>query len=31
MKACDIMRIHFLDHVIITDGQYYSYREHGKL
>lgn len=31
IKACDIMRIHFLDHVIITDGQYYSYREHGKL
>jgi DNA repair protein RadC len=25
------MRIHFLDHVIITDGQYYSYHESGKL
>ena len=27
MKACDIMRIYFLDHVIVTDGVYYSYRE----
>jgi DNA repair protein RadC len=24
------MRIHFLDHIIITDGQYYSYHELGK-
>lgn len=30
-NACDIMRLHFLDHLIITDGQYYSYREQGKL
>ncbi len=30
-KACDIMRVHFLDHVIITDGAYYSYREEGKM
>ena len=30
-KACDIMRIYFLDHVIVTDGSYYSYREQGKL
>lgn len=30
-KACDIMRMHFLDHVIITDGAYYSYREEGKM
>ena len=29
-KACEVMRIHFLDHVIITDGQYYSYHELGK-
>lgn len=29
--ACDVMRIHFLDHVIITDGSYYSYRESGRL
>lgn len=30
-KACDIMRVHFLDHVIVTDGAYYSYREKGRL
>ena len=30
-KACDIMRIYFLDHVIVTDCSYYSYREQGKL
>ncbi|MCH3981908.1 MAG: DNA repair protein RadC [Prevotella sp.] len=30
-KACNIMRIYFLDHVIITDGRYYSYREQGRL
>lgn len=30
-KACDIMRIHFLDHVIATDGHYYSYHEEGRL
>ena len=29
-QACDIMRIHFLDHIIITDGSYYSYHEQGK-
>ena len=28
-RACELMRIHFLDHVIITDGQYYSYHESG--
>ncbi|MBR1558123.1 MAG: DNA repair protein RadC [Prevotella sp.] len=28
--ACELMRIHFMDHVIITDGQYYSYHEVGK-
>jgi len=28
--ACELMRIHFLDHVIITDGHYYSYHESGK-
>jgi len=27
--AADIMRIHMADHVIITDGRYYSYREEG--
>ena len=30
-KACDLMRLHFLDHVIITDGRYYSYNEEGRL
>ena len=29
-RACELMRIHFLEHVIITDGQYYSYHEQGK-
>ena len=28
--ACELMRIYFMDHVIVTDGQYYSYRELGK-
>jgi len=30
-RACDVMRIHFMDHVIITDGQYYSFHELGML
>lgn len=30
-KACDTMRIHFLDHVIVTDGLYYSYHEAGRM
>ena len=30
-RACNIMRVHMLDHVIVTDGQYYSYHEQGKL
>lgn len=30
-KACDIMRIHLADHVIVTDGRYYSYQEEGKI
>ena len=30
-SACELMRIHFLDHVIVTDGKYYSYREQGKI
>ena len=29
MNACQVMRIHFMDHVIITDGHYYSYHEEG--
>ena len=30
-EACRTMRLYFLDHVIITDGNYYSYREQGKI
>jgi DNA repair protein RadC len=30
-KACRVMRIHFLDHVIVTDGYYYSYHEAGRV
>ena len=30
-RACEVMRIHFLDHVIVTDGAYVSYRELGKI
>lgn len=30
-KACELMRLHFLDHLIITDGRYYSYSEEGRL
>lgn len=30
-KACELMRIVFLDHVIITDGGYYSYHDHDRL
>jgi len=29
-RACELMRIFFMDHVIITDGQYFSYHETGK-
>jgi DNA repair protein RadC len=30
-KACQVMRIHLHDHVIITDGAYYSYHEKGRI
>ena len=30
-KACGVMRIKFLDHVIVTDGAYYSYQEQGRI
>lgn len=30
-KACEAMSIYLLDHVIVTDGKYYSYRENGKI
>lgn len=29
--ACKMMNIHLLDHVIVTDGKYYSYRDEGTL
>lgn len=29
--ACEIMRIFFMDHIIISDGSYYSYHDRGKL
>ena len=28
-RACELMNIHFLDHVIVTDGQYFSFKEQG--
>ncbi len=28
--ACEIMNLHFIDHVIVTDGQYYSFHEQGR-
>ena len=28
-RACELMDIHFLDHVIVTDGQYFSFHEQG--
>lgn len=30
-KACELMRIFMLDHIIVTDGLYYSYHERGRL
>ncbi len=30
-KACETMRVYFLDHVVVTDGKYYSYRENDRL
>lgn len=30
-KACEIMRIFFMDHVIITDGEFYSYHDKGRI
>ena len=30
-KACELMRIYFADHIIVTDGNYYSYQEQGRL
>lgn len=30
-KACETMRIYFMDHVIIGDGSFYSYHDKGKI
>ena len=30
-EACKMMRLHFLDHIIVTDGGYYSYLDDGKI
>ncbi len=30
-KACQLLNIHFADHVVLTDGAYFSYREEGRL
>ena len=30
-QACTVMRIKFLDHVIVTDGSYFSYHEAGRI
>ena len=30
-NACQLMRIHFMDHIIITDGLSFSYHEAGRL
>lgn len=30
-KACETMRIYMADHIIVTDGCYYSYSEEGRL
>lgn len=30
-EACKLMRIHLADHVIVADGDYYSYYDNGKL
>lgn len=30
-EACSTMRIFFADHIIVTDGEYYSFRDNGKI
>lgn len=30
-KACQVMRLFFMDHVIVTDGAFYSYHDKGRL
>ena len=29
-KACELMRIFFMDHVIVSDGKFYSYHDQGR-
>ena len=30
-EACRVMRLHLMDHIIVTEGSYYSYHEDGKI
>lgn len=30
-KACEVMNVHLLDHIVVTDGNYFSFRENGKI
>jgi DNA repair protein RadC len=30
-RACEVMRIRLMDHLIVVDGSYFSYHESGKL
>lgn len=30
-RACQVMNIKFVDHVVVTDGNYYSYNDEGKI
>ena len=30
-RASEVMRIYMVDHIIMTDGKYYSYAEEGKI
>jgi len=30
-KACELMRLFFMDHVIIAEDGFYSYHDKGKL
>lgn len=30
-KACEVMRLFFMDHVIVTEGAFYSYHDKGRL
>lgn len=30
-KACELLNIYLIDHVILTDGNFYSYREQGRI